>query len=357
MKFMLTLFACLVALATAAPALAGNGQSVSESVGAVQASSTSVNPAVSVVAPVGVSAPVCVASACSTSQPAAPVSSGSSTTGGRQSRTARQKASHSAGVVQVGTTNVSPALSAAAPVGASAPVCVASRCSSGQSSGQAGAGASTTNGGQSRPSGQRVSQSVGAVQVDSTTVSPAASVAAPIGVFVPVWAASGCSVSQSQISGLADVADIECGSERDRRKVLTEQVGQVGRSARRRARRGEGLRRESPGQRRVRSRRPASAQPVDHGGRPGRGRAPRRSLERLCLLGCVGKAQRQSDHRRARVFGRIVADPPARDRLRAARLLEPLPVGQIGSEVVEGLIVSDTEQPRLTARLLGLRSE
>jgi hypothetical protein len=200
MKFMLTLFACLVALATAAPALAGNGQSVSESVGAVQASSANANPAVSVVAPVGASAPVCVASACSTSQPAAPASSASSTTGGGQSRTARQKASHSAGAVQVGSTNVSPAVSAAAPVGASAPVCVASRCSTSQSSGQPGSVASTTNGGQSRPSGQRVSQSVGAVQVDSTTASPAASVAAPIGVVVPVCAASGCSVSQSQTS-------------------------------------------------------------------------------------------------------------------------------------------------------------
>jgi hypothetical protein len=201
MKFMLTLFACLVALATAAPALAGNGQSVSESVGAVQASSTSANPAVSVVAPVGVSAPVCVASACSTSQPAAPASSRSSTTGGGQSRTARQKVSHSAGSVQVGSTNVSPAVSAAAPVGASAPVCVVSRCSMGHSSGQAGSSASTANGGQSRPSGQRASQSVGAVQVDSTTVSPAASMAAPVGAFVPVCAASGCSVSQSQTSG------------------------------------------------------------------------------------------------------------------------------------------------------------
>jgi hypothetical protein len=200
MKFMLTLFACLVALATAAPALAGNGQSVSESVGAVQASSTNANPAVSVVAPVGASAPVCVASECSTSQPAAPVSSASSTTGGGQSRTARQKASHSAGAVQVGSTNVSPTVSAAAPVGASAPVCVASRCSTSQSSGQAGSGASTTNGGQSRPSGQRVSQSVGAAQVDSTTVNPAASVAAPIGAVVPVCVASGCSVSQSQTS-------------------------------------------------------------------------------------------------------------------------------------------------------------
>jgi hypothetical protein len=168
MKLMFTLLACLVALATAAPALAGNGQSVSGSIGAVQASSTSVDPAVSVAAPVGASAPVCVASACSTSQSAGQADSAASTTGGGQIHPAGQKVSKSVGAVQVGSTDVSPAVSVAAPVGASAPVCVASGCSASQSTEQAGSGGtSSQTGGQSQTVGPQTTQTPSSVQTSA----------------------------------------------------------------------------------------------------------------------------------------------------------------------------------------------
>jgi hypothetical protein len=146
MKLVLTLFACLAALATAAPALAGNGQSVTESIGTVQASSTNIAPAVAVAAPVAASAPVCVASACSTGQSTEPAGSAASTTSGGQSRPAGQRVSDSVGAVQLDSTNVSPAVSAAAPVGVFVPVCVASRCSAGQAVGQADSGSNSTGG-------------------------------------------------------------------------------------------------------------------------------------------------------------------------------------------------------------------
>lgn len=172
MKLMLTLLACLVALATTAPALAGNGQSVTESVGAVQVSSTSVNPPASVAAPMSASAPVCVASSCSTGQSEGQAGSSASTTGGGQSRPAGQKVSQSVGAVQVGSTTASPAVSVTAPAGAFVPVCVASGCSASQSVGQPGAGSgSTSSDGQSQTIGQQPSQTPNTVK-NPTTATP-----------------------------------------------------------------------------------------------------------------------------------------------------------------------------------------
>jgi hypothetical protein len=173
MKLMLTLLACLVALATAAPALAGNGQSVTESVGAAQASSTNVNSAVSVAAPVAASAPVCVASACSTSQSSGPAGSGASTAGGGESQPAAQKVSESIGAVQLGSTNAGPAVAAAAPVGAFAPVCVASGCTAGQSAEQGGSGASTGSPDESQTAGPQAAQTPTVAQPAPTGAKPA----------------------------------------------------------------------------------------------------------------------------------------------------------------------------------------
>jgi hypothetical protein len=197
MKAMLTLFACAIALATAAPALAGNGQSVSESLGAMQVSSTNVSPALSVAAPVGASAPVCVAGNCSSSQSVGSGGLSAATVDGGTSHAAGQRASESAGSVQAGSTNVSPVVSAAAPVGVSAPMCAASRCSTNHSVGNAGSADATVAGGESHVAGQQVSRSLGSVQVGSTNVSPVVSAAAPIGVSAPVCAAGTCSSSQT----------------------------------------------------------------------------------------------------------------------------------------------------------------
>jgi hypothetical protein len=194
MKVMFTLLACLVALATAAPALAGNGQSATQSVGTAHMGSPNVSPAVS--APVAAQAPVCVAAHCSTGQGTGHAGSKASTaTGGGHA--VHQSASQSVGTAQVGSPNVSPAVSMAAPVAAQAPVCVAARCSTGQSAGQAvSSGAATTTGGGRSRSGQSASQSVGTVQVGSTDVSPAVSVAVPVAAQAPVCVAARCSTGQ-----------------------------------------------------------------------------------------------------------------------------------------------------------------
>jgi hypothetical protein len=199
MKLILTLLACVVGLATAAPALAGNGQSVTESLGSVQVSSTDASPAVSVAAPVGASVPVCVASSCSSSQAVGDAASSSTSTGeSGKSRAAHQSVSESVATVQAGSTKVDPVVSAATPVGAAAPVCVASRCSGARWVGQAGSSSGTSAGdGTSHAVHQRVSDSVGSVQVGSTSLSPAVSVAAPVGAFVPVCVAGHCSATQS----------------------------------------------------------------------------------------------------------------------------------------------------------------
>lgn len=148
MKLMLMFLACLVALAMAAPALAGNGQTVSESLGAVQVNSVTVSPAVAATLPVGGSAPVCVASNCSSTQTVGEgASSGASTAGGDKSHVAGQSVSESLGAAQVGSATVSPAVAVTAPVGAAVPVCVAGTCSNGQTAGQTGSSGASTVGG------------------------------------------------------------------------------------------------------------------------------------------------------------------------------------------------------------------
>ena len=82
MKRMLMLGVFLIALATAAPALADNGQSGTQSAGTVQVDSTTASPSLSANTPVNANAPVCVASDCTGSNAGQTSGGGSATTGG-----------------------------------------------------------------------------------------------------------------------------------------------------------------------------------------------------------------------------------------------------------------------------------
>src|SRR5439155_939134 len=110
MKLILALGAVVLALATAAPALAG--QSADQSIGTVQVNDVNGSPAVTANAPVNANAPVCVASDCSgataTQTSGGSDSSTSSGGGGAGGQTADQ----SAGTVQVTDVNGSPAVTA-----------------------------------------------------------------------------------------------------------------------------------------------------------------------------------------------------------------------------------------------------
>ena len=129
MKRILAVGAAILALATAAPALAG--QSADQSAGTAQIGSATVAPSLAANAPVNLDAPVCVASDCSGG-------TATQTSGGAQASTTSdgggqggQTADQSTGTVQVNDANGSPAVTANAPVDANAPVCVTSDCSCG----------------------------------------------------------------------------------------------------------------------------------------------------------------------------------------------------------------------------------
>src|SRR5437868_6308150 len=128
MKPILALGAVVLALATAAPALAG--QSADQSIGTVQIGTATVDPSLTANAPVNADAPVCVASDCSGSNAEQQGGSGqSSPKTSDQSQTGGQTSDQSFGTVQANDVNGSPAVTANAPVNADAPVCVASDCS------------------------------------------------------------------------------------------------------------------------------------------------------------------------------------------------------------------------------------
>jgi hypothetical protein len=124
-KRILTLGVLMIALATAAPALASPGQSATQSAGTVQVDSATVSPSLSASTPVDVDAPVCVASDCSDAS-ATQTSGGASAGTTSGSTQGGQTAEQSGGTAQVTSLDASPSVSVNAPVDANAPVCVAS---------------------------------------------------------------------------------------------------------------------------------------------------------------------------------------------------------------------------------------
>ncbi len=172
MKRILAVGVAILALATAAPALAG--QSADQSAGTAQIGSATVDPSLSANAPVNLDAPVCVASDCSGG-------TATQTSGGSQASTTSdgggqggQTADQSTGTVQVNDANGSPAVTANAPVDANAPVCVASDCSGSNAEQQGGSGQSSTQtSDQSQTGGQTSDQSIGTVQTNDANGSPA----------------------------------------------------------------------------------------------------------------------------------------------------------------------------------------
>src|SRR5207244_3320791 len=183
MKLILALGAVVLALATAAPALAG--QSADQSAGTAQIGTATVDPSLTANAPVNADAPVCVASDCSDA-------TATQTSGGSEASTSSggggdggQTADQSAGTVQVTDVNGSPAVTANAPVNADAPVCVASDCSGATAAQTSGGSDSSTSSGGGGAGGQTADQSAGTVQVTDANGSPAVTANAPVNADAP----------------------------------------------------------------------------------------------------------------------------------------------------------------------------
>ena len=237
MKRLITLSVMLIALATAAPALADPGQSTDQSAGTVQIGSVSLSPAASANAPANAQAPVCVASTCddeagaqesagssASATGANPSSSDSSPDGG-------QSADQSVGTAQVGSVSVDPAAAVSAPVNANAPICVLADCSSSSAGQQAGSAvASTESTGTSQAGAQTTDQSVGTAQVGSASVDPAAALSAPVNANAPICVLADCSsssVGQQAGSAVASTqsSPSEAGAQTTDHSVGTAQVG------------------------------------------------------------------------------------------------------------------------------------
>src|SRR6185312_11972687 len=206
MKQLCMLGAMLIALATAGPVLADHGQSTDHSVATVQLGSGNASPAVSADIPANAEAPICVAATCSDQAGGQDDGGASAATNGGSgsSSDSSQTAEQSAGTVQVGSANVSPAAAVSAPVNADAPVCVLATCTTTSGGQQAGSSSATTNGtGPSQAGGsQNADQSVGTVQIGAVEVDPATAVSAPVNADAPGCVLSTCrSASGNQPRG------------------------------------------------------------------------------------------------------------------------------------------------------------
>jgi trimeric autotransporter adhesin len=132
------------------------GQTATGSVVTVQVGSVNASPATAVNAPVNANAPVTVlgSSGDSTASQQSSGAQASSSSGDESNGGGDQKVSHSIGTVQIGDVDIAPATAVNAPVNANAPVCLFSHCGSSTATQQSGGAAAASTDGSSESSSQ-----------------------------------------------------------------------------------------------------------------------------------------------------------------------------------------------------------